>query len=109
LHPGQVQLDRVLWFELLGFGICTLFFLIAESTNGTYMLQQLAMMAFYIILNLSFILLHNALGKKETFQGSDKHRGMTLKPFVVFSILLGALWFTTLIMVSLNAADYSYW
>jgi hypothetical protein len=39
LHPGQCQLDRVLWFELIGFGICTLFFLVAETTQGTFMLQ----------------------------------------------------------------------
>ena len=39
LHPGQVLLSNVLWFQAIAFGMCTVFFLISEGVHGSFLMQ----------------------------------------------------------------------
>lgn len=72
MHPGQETLRNVILFEAVAFSITTVFFMISEGTNGSFMMQQLSVMGFYIVLNVSFLLLSQALGAAETNHGDDK-------------------------------------
>lgn len=66
-------------------------------------------MAFYMVLNLSFLLLSKALGAAETNQGEDRHKGVTILPFVIFAVIFATIWLTTLLLVCLNGASVSFW
>lgn len=72
LHPGQERLITVLWVELGIIGTATILFVISDTINGTYLMQLLSLMLYVAVLNLSFLLLHNALGRHETYQGENK-------------------------------------
>lgn len=60
------------------FLICFIFYIVSDTETGGYAYQQVTVTGYYIALHISFLLLHNALGKKNEFDGSHKHFGITL-------------------------------
>lgn len=87
-------------FEAIIFSVCFITYIISDTNSGGYTLQEVTVIGYYIALHLCFLLLHNALGKRDEFEGTHKHVGITLKSCTVMSIfMLLFLAFVTAIVI----------
>ena len=59
------------------FAVCFIVYIVSGTSSGGYMMQNVIILSYYIALHLCFLLLHNAMGKRDEFEGSHKHVGIT--------------------------------
>jgi len=88
LHPGQAALKTIALVEALMFGVCFVIYVVSGTNVGGYMMQNTIILSFYIALHLCFLLIHNAMGKRDEFEGTDKHIGITLRSFIGMAVLM---------------------
>jgi len=66
--------------------------------------------AYYCALNITFLLLHNALAMRNGAQFKlSTHGGMTRCPLYVFSVLLVGILIIAIVICFLNATQLSFW
>jgi hypothetical protein len=113
LHPGQMILKKVMWFELSYVIIIFLVLLFGELNYRSIWDVEAADIYLMLLCNhLDFMVLHYALGAQEKFSDEDSHLGIWFTNkcgAICMSVLMAIVCILAWVYIGLNMAPLTKW
>lgn len=98
LHPGQMILRKVMWFELVYVVLSTIVMLCGESQHlQVWDVEAADIFLLLLCVNITMMVLHYAMGAQEKFSDQDSHLGSPLTGKIACIIVIALFTFVTVL------------
>lgn len=108
LHPGQMILRKVMWFELFYVVLATFIMIFGESQHvQVWDVEAADIFLLLLCVNITLIVLHYAMGAQEKFSAQDSHLGSFLTDKIAVIVIIAL--FTLVTILAWTFIGISMW